>query len=61
MEVDQYKKEKNRLLVTMNVEGMMHYIRRSMTTKDQQDLLDEYAKLYILKALGIKTTPEEID
>lgn len=44
-------------MVTMNVDGMMHMIRRSMSTKDQQDMLDEYAKLYILKQLGIESAP----
>jgi len=59
--VDQYKKQEGRLQMTMDVEGCMEIIKGMMRTRDQRDLLDEYAKLYILKAVGVKLTPEEVD
>jgi len=48
---------KNRIAVRMNVEGMMQTIKRFMPDKNKQDLLDEYAKFYIMKQLGVKEYP----
>jgi hypothetical protein len=55
------KKTKNggSYAVRFDVEGMMAIIKRSMPDKNKQDLLDEYAKLYVMKQLGIKVYPLE--
>ena len=45
--------------VRYNVKGMLIMIKRVMNTKEQQDLLDEYAKFYIMNELGIETYPLE--
>ena len=45
--------------VRYNVRGMMTMIKRAMNTREQQDLLDEYAKFYIMDKLKIKFYPLE--
>jgi hypothetical protein len=45
--------------VRYNVAGMMQIIRRSFKTKDEQDLLNEYAKFWALNAAGVKFYPLE--
>lgn len=46
--------------MTYHVKGMMQFIRRAMPDKNKQDLLDEYAKFWVLDQLGIESTPVEL-
>ena len=57
VELDVVPDKKNSMPVRMNVKGMMLQIKRCMPDKDKQDLLDEYAKFYIMDALGVETYP----
>lgn len=59
VEVDVVPNKKGTMPVRMHVEGMMQMIRRAMPDKDKQDLLDEYAKFYIMRAVGVETYPLE--
>ena len=43
--------------IRYNVQGMMSMIKRTMKTKEQQDLLEEYAKFYMLNEAGVKEYP----
>ena len=43
--------------VRYHVKGMMQLIRRSMSNKNQQDMLDEYAKLWLYDQAEIEQYP----
>jgi len=51
------KEKKGFIQVRMHVAGMMTQILRTFKTKDQQDLVKEYAKYYILNQAGVETYP----
>lgn len=57
VELEVVPDKKGSIPMRMHVEGMMQTIRRAMTTQNQQDLLDEYAKFYIMRELGVETYP----
>jgi hypothetical protein len=57
---DEKKKGKTKsFIVRCNVKGMMRLIERSMDTETQRYMLTEYAKYYLLDALGVKVYPLE--
>ena len=54
------KDEKNRIVVRMDVRGMMGNIKSKLEQKGVEDaelLLEEYAKFWVTNKAGIKTTP----
>ena len=59
IEVPVCEDKKGTFSVRYQVKGMMTTIKRTMSSKDQQDMLDEYAKFYIMDKLGVKIYPEE--
>ena len=57
VEVDIVPDKGTRRVWRMDVDGMLKAIRASMPDAGQRDLLDEYAKLYVLKQIGVKEYP----
>ena len=51
--------KKGSMVMRYDVKGTMDMIRHCMPDQNTQDLLDEYAKFYMLDKLGVKTYPLE--
>lgn len=61
IEIPVYRKVKKgnmtTIPMTMDVVGMMTFIKRAMPDKNKQDLLDEYAKFWVMNQVGVKSYP----
>lgn len=57
IEVPVVVETKTSIPVQFHVEGWMRTIKRHFKTKEEQDLLDEYAKFYIMKEAKLEYYP----